>query len=162
VLRRLRSRPSGSPRRHARIGIVTAVVVVGSGLGAWVASPLYNLSAEGLGRSSSAESWSRVASTQCFGTDAPADGRKGLGWLAVLAIPVACCGGPLLVVALAAAGAAAWGGLGAVAAVAVAVTLPVVALAAAGAAAWGGLGAVAAVAVAVTLPVVVRRRRAGA
>lgn len=90
------------------------------------ASPLRNLSAEGLGRSSSAGSWPRVASTQCFGTDAPADGRKGLGWLAVLAIPVACYGGPLLVVALAAAGAAAAGGLGAGAAIAVAVTLLVV------------------------------------
>lgn len=134
MLRRLRSRPAGSPRRHARIGVVTAVVVVGAGLGAWVASPLYNLSAEGLGRSSSAESWSRVTSTQRFGTGAPADGRKCLGWLGVLAIPVASCGGPLLVVALAATGAAA----------------------------WGGPGAGAAVAVAVTVLVVVRRRRAGA
>ena len=123
MLRHLSTRPSGSTRRHARIGIVLAVVVVGSGLGAWVASPLYNLSAEGLGRSSSAESWSRVASTQCFGTDAPADSRKGLGWLAVLAIPVACCVGLLLVVAPVATGVAAWGGLGAGAAVAVAAAL---------------------------------------
>ncbi len=97
-------------------------------------SPLGDLSGEGLGRSSGAGSSSRVAGAQCFGTDAPAERRKGLGWLAVLAIPVACCGGPLLVVALAAAGAAA----------------------------WGGLGAGAAIAVAVTLLVVVRRRRAGA
>lgn len=37
--------------------------------------------------------------------------RGGLGWLILL--PVACCAGPLVVGALAAAGAAAWGGLGA-------------------------------------------------
>ncbi len=98
------------------------------------ASPLRNLSAEGLRRSSSGGLGSQVTSTQRFGTDAPADGRKGLGWLGLLAIPVACCGGPLLVAALAAAGATA----------------------------WGGLGAGAAVAVAAALLVVVRRRRAGA
>ena len=37
--------------------------------------------------------------------------RVGLGGLWLL-VPVACCGGPLLVAGLAAAGALAWGGLG--------------------------------------------------
>lgn len=63
---------------------------------------------------------------QCFGAGVPAGNRKGLGWLAVLLVPVACCAAPLLVVALSAAGAAAWGGLGAGAAAAVAVVLFVV------------------------------------
>lgn len=36
--------------------------------------------------------------------------RSGFGWLVLL--PVACCGGPLLIAGLAAAGALAWGGLG--------------------------------------------------
>jgi hypothetical protein len=35
----------------------------------------------------------------------------GLGWLMLL--PIACCGGPLLIAALAAAGAILWGSLGA-------------------------------------------------
>ena len=38
--------------------------------------------------------------------------RVGLGGLWLLLVPVACCGGPLLVAVLAAAGALAWGGLG--------------------------------------------------
>jgi hypothetical protein len=38
--------------------------------------------------------------------------RVGLGGLWLLLVPVACCGGPLLVGGLAAAGALAWGGLG--------------------------------------------------
>ena len=38
--------------------------------------------------------------------------RVGLGGLWLLLVPVACCGGPLLVAGLAAAGALAWGGLG--------------------------------------------------
>ena len=44
----------------------------------------------------------------------PGDGRErpGFGGLWLLLIPVACCGGPLLVAGLAAAGALAWGGLG--------------------------------------------------
>ena len=39
-------------------------------------------------------------------------GRPGLGGLWLLLAPVACCGGPFLIAALAAAGALAWGGLG--------------------------------------------------
>jgi hypothetical protein len=38
--------------------------------------------------------------------------RVGLGGLWLLLVPVACCGGPLVVAGLAAAGALAWGGLG--------------------------------------------------
>jgi len=38
--------------------------------------------------------------------------RSGLGALWLLLAPVACCGGPFLIAALAAAGALAWGGLG--------------------------------------------------
>ena len=39
-------------------------------------------------------------------------GRPGLGGLWLLLAPLACCGGPFLIAALAAAGALAWGGLG--------------------------------------------------
>jgi len=38
--------------------------------------------------------------------------RLGPGGLWLLLVPAACCGGPLLVAGLAAAGALAWGGLG--------------------------------------------------
>ena len=38
--------------------------------------------------------------------------RSGPGGLWLLLVPAACCGGPLLVAGLAAAGALAWGGLG--------------------------------------------------
>ena len=38
--------------------------------------------------------------------------RVGLGGLWPLLVPVACCGGPLVIAGLAAAGALAWGGLG--------------------------------------------------
>ena len=38
--------------------------------------------------------------------------RPGLGGLWLLLAPLACCGGPFLIAALAAAGALAWGGLG--------------------------------------------------
>ena len=38
--------------------------------------------------------------------------RPGPGGLWLLLVPAACCGGPLLVAVLAAAGALAWGGLG--------------------------------------------------
>jgi hypothetical protein len=48
--------------------------------------------------------------------------RHGLGWLWLLLAPVACCGGPFLIAALAAAGALAWAGLGLAAAALVAVT----------------------------------------
>jgi len=43
---------------------------------------------------------------------ADSGGRSGLGGLWLLLAPVACCGGPFLIAALAAAGALAWGGLG--------------------------------------------------
>jgi len=38
--------------------------------------------------------------------------RSGPGGLWLLLVPAACCGGPLLIAGLAAAGALAWGGLG--------------------------------------------------
>ena len=51
--------------------------------------------------------------------------RKGLGGLWLLLAPIACCGGPFLIAALAAAGALAWAGLG-LAAVALAAVTTVV------------------------------------
>jgi len=45
-------------------------------------------------------------------TDTGTGERPGLGGLWLLLVPLACCGGPLLIAALAAAGALAWGGLG--------------------------------------------------
>lgn len=48
--------------------------------------------------------------------------RPGPGWLWLLLAPAACCGGPFLIAALAAAGALAWAGLGLAAAALVAVT----------------------------------------
>ncbi len=51
--------------------------------------------------------------------------RQGLGGLWLLLAPVACCGGPFLIAALAAAGALAWAGLG-LAAVALAAVTAVV------------------------------------
>ena len=48
--------------------------------------------------------------------------RPGLGGLWLLLAPVACCGGPFLIAALAAAGALAWAGLGLAAAALAAVT----------------------------------------
>src|SRR5262245_21959456 len=50
----------------------------------------------------------------------PAGGGRegsGLGGRWLLLVPLACCGGPLLITALAAAGALAWGGIGLAAAV---------------------------------------------
>jgi|GEM_PF-3814104 len=55
---------------------------------------------------------------------APHDDTKGLGWLVLL--PVACCGGPLLIGAIATAGVAAGAGLGAAVVAAALVTLVVV------------------------------------
>jgi len=49
--------------------------------------------------------------------------RSGLGGLWLLLAPLACCGGPFLIAALAAAGALAWAGLGLGAAALVAVVL---------------------------------------
>jgi len=45
-------------------------------------------------------------------TDTGTGERPGLGGLWLLLVPLACCGGPLLIAALAAAGALAWGALG--------------------------------------------------
>jgi hypothetical protein len=52
--------------------------------------------------------------------------RSGLGALWLLLAPVACCGGPFLIAALAAAGGLAWGGLGLGIAVLVAVAVLVI------------------------------------
>jgi hypothetical protein len=60
----------------------------------------------------------------------PSEGARqgsGLGALGLLLAPVACCGGPLLIGALAAAGALAWGALGLGVALAAAVAVIVVA-----------------------------------
>lgn len=54
----------------------------------------------------------------------PRSGSGGLAWL--LLIPLACCGGPLIVAGLATAGAWAWGGLGAAVGVAIAAVLLIV------------------------------------
>lgn len=56
---------------------------------------------------------------------APERRGPGMGILVLLA-PVACCGGPLLIAALAAAGALAWAGLGLAAAVVLAVAVALV------------------------------------
>jgi hypothetical protein len=45
-------------------------------------------------------------------TDARDGKRPGLGGLWLLVVPLACCSGPLLIAALAASGALAWGALG--------------------------------------------------
>ena len=52
--------------------------------------------------------------------------RPALGGLWLLLVPLACCGGPLLITSLAAAGALAWGALGLGAGVLVAVTVLVI------------------------------------
>jgi hypothetical protein len=52
--------------------------------------------------------------------------RPGLGGLWLLLVPLACCGGPLLIAALAAAGALAWGALGLGAGLLVAVAVLVI------------------------------------
>ncbi len=52
--------------------------------------------------------------------------RPGLGGPWLLLVPAACCGGPLLVAVLAAAGALAWGGLGLALAVLLAGAMPVI------------------------------------
>lgn len=49
---------------------------------------------------------------------------KGLGWLVL--VPVACCGGPLIFAAIATAGAAAWGGIGALATITLGIAVVVV------------------------------------
>ena len=66
---------------------------------------------------------SRLAASR---TDTAAGERPGLGGLWLLLVPLACCGGPLLIASLAAAGALAWGGLGLGTGVLVAVTVLVI------------------------------------
>jgi hypothetical protein len=62
-----------------------------------------------------------------LGASRPGSGeRPGLGGLWLLLIPLACCGGPLLIAGLAAAGALAWGAAGLGAGVLVAVTVLVI------------------------------------
>lgn len=56
------------------------------------------------------------------GRSAGGEDRVGAGWLLLLLMPL-CCAGPLLVGAIAAAGAAAWGALGGAVALAVGVAL---------------------------------------
>jgi hypothetical protein len=80
------------------------------------------------GRPAGLNGWS--AGPQAAGQHLPsapppgADGgeRPGLGGLWLLLGPIACCGGPFLIAALAAAGALAWAGLGLGAAALAAVT----------------------------------------
>jgi hypothetical protein len=85
------------------------------------------------GRDAGLDGWS--GGPQAAGQHLPsapppgADGgqRPGLGGLWLLLAPVACCGGPFLIAALAAAGALAWAGLGlAAAAVAALVALALI------------------------------------
>jgi hypothetical protein len=59
-------------------------------------------------------------------TDAGTGQRPGPGGLWLLLAPLACCGGPLLIAALAAAGALAWGALGLGTGVLAAVTVLVI------------------------------------
>jgi hypothetical protein len=59
-------------------------------------------------------------------TDTGTGGRSGLGGLWLLLVPLACCGGPLLIAALAAAGVLAWGALGTGAGVLAAVAVLVI------------------------------------
>lgn len=59
-------------------------------------------------------------------TDTGTGERPGLGGLWLLLVPLACCGGPLLIAALAAAGALAWGALGLGTGVLAAVTVLVI------------------------------------
>ncbi len=81
----------------------------GAGSGAWAARP----GTGGEGRPSASR---------------PGGGgeRPGLGGLWLLLVPLACCGGPLLIAGLAAAGAMAWGALGLGAGALVAVTVLVI------------------------------------
>lgn len=59
-------------------------------------------------------------------TDTGTGERPGLGGLWLLLAPLACCGGPLLIAALAAGGALAWGALGLGTGVLAAVTVLVI------------------------------------
>lgn len=81
-----------------------------------------------------AASDARAARSQTGGAGRPgasrpgtwAGQRPGLGGLWLLLVPLACCGGPLLIAALAAAGALAWGVLGLGAGLLAAVTVLVI------------------------------------
>jgi hypothetical protein len=79
--------------------------------------------AEARAACSQASSGGRLAASR---TGAGNRERPGLGGLWLLLVPSACCGGPLLIAALAAAGALAWGGLGLGTGVLAAVTVLVI------------------------------------
>src|SRR6266571_456470 len=79
--------------------------------------------AEARAACSQARSGGRLAASRTGAGDRERSGRGGL-WL--LLVPLACCGGPLLIAALAAAGALAWGALGLGAGVLVAVAALVI------------------------------------
>jgi len=84
------------------------------------------------GRAASPDAWAARSQAGDEGRPAasrPGAGggqRPGLGGLWLLLVPLACCGGPLLIAGLAAAGALAWGALGLGAGVLVAVTVLVI------------------------------------
>jgi hypothetical protein len=79
--------------------------------------------AEARAARSEARSGSRLAASRTGAGDGKRPGLAGL-WL--LLVPLACCGGPLLIAALAAAGGLAWGALSLGAGLLVAVTVLVV------------------------------------
>jgi hypothetical protein len=79
--------------------------------------------AEARAACSQARSGGRLAAAR---TDTGAGERPGLGGLWLLLVPLACCGGPLLITALAAAGALAWGAAGLGTGVLAAVTVLVI------------------------------------
>jgi hypothetical protein len=66
------------------------------------------------GRDASPDGWAAGGQPQPSAPRPGADGgeRSGLGALWLLLAPIACCGGPFLIAALATGGALAWGGLG--------------------------------------------------
>jgi hypothetical protein len=79
--------------------------------------------AEARAACSQARSGGRLAASR---TGAGARERPGLGGLWLLLVPLACCGGPLLIASLAAAGALGWGALGLGTGVLAAVTVLVI------------------------------------
>src|SRR5712691_4635785 len=79
--------------------------------------------AEARAACSQARSGGRLAASRTGAGDRE---RSGLGGLWLLLIPLACCGGPLLIAALAAAGALAWGAAGLGTGVLAAVTVLVI------------------------------------
>jgi|SRR5215467_11572922 len=79
--------------------------------------------AEALAARSQARGGGRLAASRTGAGDRE---RSGLGGLWLLLVPLACCGGPLLIAALAAAGELAWGALGLGTGVLAAVTVLVI------------------------------------